>query len=100
MEKKALGNTGFDIAPIVFGGNVFGWTLDEQESFRILDAFIDSGFDAIDTADAYSRWAEGNKGGNPRPFWANGSRRARGCVTRSSSSPRSVPIWGFPVIRG
>ncbi|SFO14852.1 Predicted oxidoreductase [Cohaesibacter marisflavi] len=63
MEKKALGKTGFDIAPIVFGGNVFGWTLDEQESFRILDAFIDHGFDAIDTADAYSRWAEGNKGG-------------------------------------
>nr|WP_321458275.1 aldo/keto reductase [uncultured Cohaesibacter sp.] len=63
MEKKALGNTGFEIAPIVFGGNVFGWTLDEQESFRILDAFIDHGFDTIDTADAYSRWAEGNKGG-------------------------------------
>ncbi len=63
MDRKALGNTGFEIAPIVFGGNVFGWTLDEQESLRILDAFIDHGFDAIDTADAYSRWAEGNKGG-------------------------------------
>ncbi|WP_319498873.1 aldo/keto reductase [uncultured Cohaesibacter sp.] len=63
MDRKALGSTGFDIAPIVIGGNVFGWTLDEQESFRILDAFIDLGFDAIDTADAYSRWAEGNKGG-------------------------------------
>ncbi|WP_316858932.1 aldo/keto reductase [uncultured Cohaesibacter sp.] len=63
MNKKPLGTTGFDIAPIVFGGNVLGWTADEAESFRVLDAFIDHGFDAIDTADSYSRWAEGNKGG-------------------------------------
>lgn len=63
MKRTALGTTGFEIAPIVFGGNVFGWTLDEVASFRILDAFIDHGFDAIDTADVYSKWAEGNAGG-------------------------------------
>nr|WP_321980604.1 aldo/keto reductase [uncultured Cohaesibacter sp.] len=63
MKKKALGTTGFEIAPIVFGGNVLGWTTDETESFRVLDAFIDHGFDAIDTADVYSAWVDGNKGG-------------------------------------
>jgi aryl-alcohol dehydrogenase-like predicted oxidoreductase len=63
MHKRPLGRTGFDIAPIVFGGNVFGWTLDEKASFDVLDAFVDHGFDAIDTADVYSRWAPGNQGG-------------------------------------
>jgi aryl-alcohol dehydrogenase-like predicted oxidoreductase len=63
MDKRALGRTGLDIAPIVFGGNVFGWTLDEKASFQVLDAFVDQGFNAIDTADAYSTWAPGNKGG-------------------------------------
>jgi aryl-alcohol dehydrogenase-like predicted oxidoreductase len=63
MDKRALGNTGLDIAPIVFGGNVLGWTLNERDSFRILDAFVDQGFNAIDTADSYSTWVPGNKGG-------------------------------------
>lgn len=63
MEKRRLGATGLSIAPIVFGGNVFGWTIDEAESFRVLDAFVDHGFDAIDTADVYSRWFPGNEGG-------------------------------------
>lgn len=63
MDKKPLGTTGIEIAPIVFGGNVLGWTADEATSFRVLDAFIDHGFNAIDTADVYSAWAEGNKGG-------------------------------------
>ncbi|NKF21920.1 aldo/keto reductase [Solimonas marina] len=63
MNKRPLGKTGFDIAPIVFGGNVFGWTLDEKASFDVLDAFVDHGFDAIDTADVYSRWVAGNRGG-------------------------------------
>lgn len=63
MKRKQLGETGFDIAPIVFGGNVFGWTIDEKQSFDILDAFVDHGFDAIDTADVYSAWVSGNKGG-------------------------------------
>lgn len=63
MEKRSLGQTGLAIAPLVFGGNVFGWTIDEKTSFAVLDAFVDHGFNAIDTADVYSAWAPGNKGG-------------------------------------
>lgn len=63
MKQKALGTTGLSTAPIVFGGNVLGWTTDEAESFRVLDAFVDHGFNAIDTADVYSRWVDGHEGG-------------------------------------
>ncbi|MEZ5926848.1 MAG: aldo/keto reductase [Hyphomicrobiaceae bacterium] len=63
MQKRSLGRTGLSIAPLVLGGNVFGWTIDEATSHSILDAFVDAGLDAIDTADMYSRWAPGNKGG-------------------------------------
>lgn len=63
MEKRSLGRTGLSIAPIVFGGNVFGWTADEKTSFALLDAFFDAGFNAIDTADVYSAWVDGHEGG-------------------------------------
>jgi len=63
MDKRKLGNTGFHVAPLALGGNVFGWTADEAMSFRILDAFVDSGFNLIDTADSYSRWVTGHQGG-------------------------------------
>jgi aryl-alcohol dehydrogenase-like predicted oxidoreductase len=63
MKKRALGKTGIDIAPLVFGGNVLGWTVDEKAGFDVLDAFVDHGFNAIDTADSYSIWKPGNKGG-------------------------------------
>ncbi|MFD2247002.1 aldo/keto reductase [Pontibacter ruber] len=63
MEKRKLGKSGIEIAPLVFGGNVFGWTADEQTSFRLLDAFVEAGFNCIDTANVYSVWAPGNKGG-------------------------------------
>lgn len=63
LNKKKLGNTDLQAPPIVFGGNVFGWTLDKKESFRILDELVDRGFNMIDTADVYSRWIDGNKGG-------------------------------------
>ena len=63
MNRRKLGNTGFDVAPLAFGGNVFGWTVDEATSFRLLDAFVDAGFNLIDTADSYSRWVTGHKGG-------------------------------------
>lgn len=63
LTKRALGDSGLDISPLVFGGNVFGWTADEATSFALLDAFVDAGFDAIDTADAYSRWVDGHSGG-------------------------------------
>jgi aryl-alcohol dehydrogenase-like predicted oxidoreductase len=63
MQKRKLGNSGLEIAPLMLGGNVFGWTADEAASFKVLDAFVAAGLDAIDTADVYSRWAPGNKGG-------------------------------------
>src|SRR3954470_23200216 len=62
-QLRPLGRTGFSIAPLVLGTNVFGWTVDEPTSFSILDAFVDHGFDAIDTADSYSTWVPGNTGG-------------------------------------
>jgi aryl-alcohol dehydrogenase-like predicted oxidoreductase len=63
MQKRQLGNSGLAVAPLTFGGNVFGWTVDEPTSFQLLDAFVGAGFDFIDTADFYSRWAPGNQGG-------------------------------------
>ena len=63
MQKRRLGRTDLDIAPLVLGGNVFGWTADEKTSFDILDRFVDAGLNAVDTADAYSRWVPGHKGG-------------------------------------
>ncbi len=71
MEKRALGKTGLTIAPLVLGGNVFGWTIDEKQSFAVLDAFVDHGFNAIDTADIYSAWAPGNKGGESETIIGN-----------------------------
>jgi aryl-alcohol dehydrogenase-like predicted oxidoreductase len=63
MKKRKLGNSGLEISPLALGGNVFWWTADEAKAFKILDAFVASGFNFIDTADVYSRWAPGNKGG-------------------------------------
>lgn len=71
MEFRPLGKTDLNIAPIVFGGNVFGWTIDEKTSFSILDAFLDYGFNAIDTADVYSRWSPGNEGGESETIIGN-----------------------------
>jgi len=71
MEKRILGKTDLNIAPIVFGGNVFGWTIDEQKSFEILNQFVESGFNFIDTADVYSRWVPGNKGGESETIIGN-----------------------------
>ena len=61
-NKKELGNSALLVSPLTFGGNVFGWTLNEQESFKILDAFFDSGFNFIDSADTYSTWVPSNRG--------------------------------------
>lgn len=71
MQKRTLGRTGLEIAPLVFGGNVFGWTADEKTSFDLLDRFVDAGLDAIDTADVYSRWAPGNSGGESETIIGN-----------------------------
>ena len=63
MLRRALGNSGLMVAPLAFGGNVLGWTTDEATSLRLLDAFVDDGFNLIDTADVYSRWVKGHSGG-------------------------------------
>lgn len=63
MKYRRLGDTDLQIPPLVLGANVFGWTADEATSFRLLDAALDHGLDAIDTADVYSAWADGNSGG-------------------------------------
>jgi aryl-alcohol dehydrogenase-like predicted oxidoreductase len=60
---RPLGNSGLNVAPLAFGGNVLGWTADEATSFRVLDAFVAAGFNLIDTADVYSRWIPGHVGG-------------------------------------
>ena len=63
MQTRRLGDTELEIVPVVFGGNVFGWTADEARSFELLDAWVDRGFNCIDTADVYSRWVPGHVGG-------------------------------------
>jgi aryl-alcohol dehydrogenase-like predicted oxidoreductase len=63
METRKLGRSDLEIAPLVLGGNVFGWTADQATSFAVLDAFVGAGFNCIDTADVYSRWVPGHTGG-------------------------------------
>ncbi len=63
IEKRPIGDSGIEVAPLALGGNVFDWTADEAASFAVLDAFVDAGGTMIDTADVYSAWAPGHKGG-------------------------------------
>jgi aryl-alcohol dehydrogenase-like predicted oxidoreductase len=63
MQLRPLGRSGLNVAPLAFGGNVFGWTADEATSFALFDAFVDAGFNLVDTADVYSRWVPGHVGG-------------------------------------
>lgn len=63
MELRRLGQSSLEVPPITFGCNVFGWTADEAMSFKLLDAWLDAGFNFLDTADVYSRWHPGNGGG-------------------------------------
>jgi len=63
MDTQELGKSGLHVAPWAFGGNVFGWTADQGRSFELLDAFVGHGFNLIDSADVYSRWAPGHSGG-------------------------------------
>ncbi|HEX3439662.1 MAG TPA: aldo/keto reductase [Pseudolabrys sp.] len=71
MQLRQLGHSDLRVAPLMFGGNVFGWTADEKTSFAILDAFVDAGFNGIDTADSYSRWAPGHRGGESETIIGN-----------------------------
>ena len=70
-NKIAFGNTDIQLVPLIFGGNVFGWTLDEEASFTILDQFLELGFNAIDTANNYSHWVPGNQGGESESIIGN-----------------------------
>jgi aryl-alcohol dehydrogenase-like predicted oxidoreductase len=76
MNKRKLGNSGLEISPLVFGGNVFGWTADEPTSFKLLDAFVAAGFNSIDTADAYSRWVPGHSGGESETILGKWMKRS------------------------
>lgn len=78
MEKKNLGRSELQVSPLCFGGNVFGWTVDEKTSFRLLDAFLDAGMNFVDTADVYSKWVSGNHGGESETIigkWFRSSRK-------------------------
>lgn len=79
--KRPLGRTGLSISPLVFGGNVFGWTADKQTSFDLLDRFTGAGFETVDTADVYSAWKPGNVGGESETILGEWMR-ARGCRDR------------------
>jgi aryl-alcohol dehydrogenase-like predicted oxidoreductase len=76
MEKRRLGQSDLQLAPLMLGGNVFGWTIDEKTSFGILDAFVDAGFNAIDTSDSYARWVPGNTGGESEIIIGNWFKRS------------------------
>lgn len=71
MQKRPLGHTNLEIAPLVFGANVFGWTVDEKGAFALLDRFVDAGLGAIDTAESYSHWVPGNRGGESETMIGN-----------------------------
>ena len=78
MQRRALGRSGLTLPPLVFGGNVLGWTADKQTSFRLLDRLVERGFDAIDTADIYSHWVPGHAGGESETVigeWLRGRGR-------------------------
>jgi len=75
MQKRDLGRSGIKIPPLMFGGNVFGWTADEATSFRLLDRLVDVGFNAVDTADVYSVWVAGHQGGESEAVIGNWLKR-------------------------
>ncbi len=76
MKTRKLGASGLNVSPLCLGGNVFGWTADEKTAFAILDALVATGFNFIDTADMYSRWAPGHKGGESETIIGNWMKRA------------------------
>ncbi|MDQ0475375.1 aldo/keto reductase [Labrys wisconsinensis] len=90
MEKRRIGRSDLLVAPLCLGGNVFGWSADEAASFRVLDAFVEAGFNFIDTADVYSAWVPGNAGGESEAVigkWmkARGNRDAIVLTTKVGS---------------
>jgi aryl-alcohol dehydrogenase-like predicted oxidoreductase len=91
MDKRRLGRSELEVAPLCLGGNVFGWTIDEPTSFGILDGFTEAGFDFVDTADSYSAWVPGHEGGESERVigaWLK-ARRRRGQVVIATK----VGMW-------
>jgi aryl-alcohol dehydrogenase-like predicted oxidoreductase len=76
MTKRPLGRSGIEVAPLALGGNVFGWTVDEARSFELLEAFVEAGFDLVDTADVYSTWVAGHQGGESEIIIGNWLKRS------------------------
>jgi len=94
MNNRRLGNSQLDVSPLCFGGNVFGWTADEATSFRLLDAFVDAGFNFIDTADVYSRWVPGHQGGESETIlgkWFKGSGKRDKVVIATKAGFEMAP---------
>jgi len=95
MAQRRLGQTDLFLAPLVFGGNVFGWTADKATSFRLLDGFVAGGLNAIDTADVYSAWVPGNKGGESEAIigeWLKASGKRNDVII--------ITKVGFPLAPG
>ncbi|MBL9122120.1 MAG: aldo/keto reductase [Planctomycetaceae bacterium] len=93
VTKRPLGKSGISVAPLALGGNVFGWTADEAASFEILDAFVDAGFNLVDTADVYSKWAPGNQGGESETILGKWFRHSgnRGRVVLATKVGMDLP---------
>lgn len=94
MNKRKLGNSGLEIAPLALGGNVFGWTVDEATSFALLDAFVASGFSLVDTADVYSVWVPGHVGGESETIigkWLKRSGRRQDVVIATKVGMEMTP---------
>lgn len=106
MERRTLGGSDISIGPLIFGGNVFGWTVDEENAFALLDAFLASGFNCIDTADSYSTWVAGNRGGESESIigkWmkSRGNRKNVVIATKvgSDMGPGKKGLAGSYVLR-
>ena len=97
MQKRTLGKSDLSIPPLVLGGNVLGWTIDQKRSFEVLDAFVEGGGEAIDTAPIYSYWPKGHKGGESETvlgaWFAQGGKRGRvKLFTKVGAPPDNVKI--------
>jgi len=99
MELRPLGNSGLTVAPLAFGGNVFGWTAHEATSFALLDAFVDGGFNLVDTADVYSHWVPGHAGGESETIigkWLKASgKRGRIVLATKVGKPMGPGLSGL-----
>lgn len=99
MDKRKVGRSGLEVAPLCLGGNVFGWTADERTSFEILDAFVDRGFNFVDTADTYARWAPGLHGGESETvlgdWFASRGRRDRVVLVTKVGGPMTPERKGL-----